>query len=105
MKILMTKDLADTLLMQPENNLKIFISAINRIKDLNKTQLLALESIVPLSRKNNIDYYAYEISNAIYVLFTFRPKKTMILVDIMRLTDDGKLEFLLDGSNTGENET
>lgn len=94
MKVLMTKELTEALEKLPIERIKSFISAIDRIKDLNKTEMLALDKTVKLSREGSIDFYAYEISDPYYVLFAFKPKKTMILLDVMEIVDGNSLKFL-----------
>ena len=94
MKVLMTKELSEALEKLPVDRIKSFIHAIDRIKDLNKTEILALDKTVKLSKEGSIDFYAYEISDPYYVLFAFKPKKTMILLDVMEIVNGDTLKFL-----------
>lgn len=94
MKIKLTKDLSDALLKQPNEIVKKFIEAIDRIKDLNKTEILALDKTVVLTRVDNVDVYAYNLGGSMYVLFAFLPQKTMLLLDVIELVDGKELKFL-----------
>lgn len=95
MKVIMTNDLSEALLKLPVEKIKSFINAIDGIKDLNKSEILALDKTIKLAEKNNTELYAYEISDPFYVLFAFLPKQTIILIDIMELIDGKDLKFLV----------
>ena len=65
------------------------------IRDLNKTEIRALDKTIKLSREGNIDFYAFEIGENHYILFSFLPKKRMLLMDVMELIDGDNLKFLV----------
>lgn len=94
MKVLMRNELSEALMKLPIDRIKSFISAIDRIKDLNKTEIIALDKTTKLFREGSVDFYAYEISYPYYVLFAFKPKKTMVLLDVMEIVDDDSINFL-----------
>lgn len=90
----MIKKLYDAVEKLPSDKIKRIIRATDEIKGLSKTQILALNKTVKLSKDGSFDMYAYEISYPIYALFTFKSKRELILLDIMEITDDNTLKFL-----------
>lgn len=94
MKVVLTKDLSDALLKRPKDEVRGFIDKVDRIKDSNKTEIISLDSVVKLTNVDNRDVYAYNIDMSAYILFVFMPKKTMLLLDVIELTDDNKIKSL-----------
>lgn len=99
MKVLMTHRLYEAIEKLPVDKIKLFVNAIDKIEDLNKTEILKLDKIVKLSKEGEKELYAYEMGEPYYALFMFRPKKTMIILDIMKMVDRDSIEFLVSTKN------
>lgn len=94
MKIYLTNELSDALLKLPKEQIKKFIDAVDRIKDLNKTEILNLDKTVELFKEKGVSFYAYNLYGNTYVVFAFRPKKIMLLLDVMEMKDED-LNFMV----------
>lgn len=86
MKILLTNDFSDTMMGQERVVVTTFLAAIEKIRDLTKTQILALDTVVDLSSpKDKTKLFAYNVEDKTYVVFSFTNKNEMVLVDYVRL--------------------
>ena len=86
MKILLTNDFSDTMMGQERVVVTTFLAAIEKIRDLTKTQILALDTVVDLSSpKDKAKLFAYNVEDKTYVVFSFTNKNEMVLVDYVRL--------------------
>ena len=86
MKILLTNDFSDTIMGQERVVVTTFLAAIEKIRDLTKTQILALDTVVDLSSpKDKTKLFAYNVEDKTYVVFSFTNKNEMVLVDYVRL--------------------
>ena len=94
MKIYLTNELSEALLKLPREEIDRFIDSVDRIKDLNKTEILNLDKTVELFKENGVSFYAYNLFESTYVLFSFKPKKTMVLLDVIELDND-ELTFMV----------
>lgn len=52
-----------------------------------------------MSKEGEKELYAYEMEELYYALFMFGQKKTMIILDIMRMVDRNSIEFLVSSKN------
>ena len=86
MKILLTNDFSDTMMGQERVVVTTFLAAIEKIRDLTKTQILALDTVVDLSSpKDKTKLFAYNVEDKTYVVFSFTNKNEMVLVDYVTL--------------------
>ena len=86
MKILLTNDFSDTIMGQERVVVTTLLAAIEKIRDLTKTQILALDTVVDLSSpKDKTKLFAYNVEDKTYVVFSFTNKNEMVLVDSVRL--------------------
>ena len=104
MKIFITDELSDVLLKQSKEYVDFFISRIDKVKDLNKTEFLSLEGVVELQKVDNVEMYAYPLEESSYVVFASMPPKKVLLVDIVNMVDKNTLRSLVFDKNISEEE-
>ena len=102
MKIFITDELSDVLLKQSKEYVDFFISRIDKVKDLSKTEFLSLEGVVELQKVDNVEMYAYPLEESSYVVFASMPPKKVLLVDIVNMMDKNTLRSLVFDKNISE---
>ena len=86
MKILLTNDFSDAMLNQEKSIISTFLGSLKKIRDLTKTEILALDTVVDLSSlKDKTKLFAYNVEEQTYVVFSFTKKNEMILIDYVKL--------------------
>lgn len=104
MKILLTNDFSDVMMKQEKAVFTNFLASIEKIRDLTKTQLLALVTVVDLSSpKDKTKLYAYNIEEKNYIVFSFSSKNEMILLDYVKLQNGGVISLTYPNTSTTEN--
>ena len=104
MQIFISKDFSSKLIERTEKEMKVFNEKINELKSMNKTTILNRDDVVVLTSNENITVYAYNIQSSVYVLFAFKEKNEIVLLDELKFISKNKIESLVygDTNNVGE---
>ena len=82
MKIFLTNGFSEKMGEQPKDELLQFIEYVDKLTQLNKKQILALDSVFLLSSPEDKEkVYAYSIPNDFFVVFSFTSKNQLLLLD------------------------
>ena len=101
MKILLTNDFGDAMIKREKEEVSHFIASIDKLSDMTKTQILALDTVIDLSvADEKTKLYAHNISGKNYVIFSFTKKNEMLLVDYVQLHNGGVVSTTYPNSST-----
>ena len=104
MQIFVSKDFSSKLVKRTEEEIKFFNEKINVLKSMSKTEIVNREDIVVLTSNKNIIVYAYNIQPSVYVLFAFKEKNEIVLLDELKMISKNEIESLVYGELSNKEE-
>ena len=94
MQIYISKAFSAALSNRTEEDMKIFNNRVNILKGMNKTEIIEFNDVIELDKAKNIILYAYNIQDSIYVLFAFKDKNMLVLLDEIELIGKDSIKSL-----------
>lgn len=104
MQIYISKAFSSALSGRSENEIKLFKEKIDILKSKNKTDIIALNDVVELTNEKNFVLYAYNLQASVYVLFAFKEKNKLILLDEIELISKDKIKSLVYSNETKQDD-
>lgn len=92
MEVLFGNKITDYINKLPQEEQTGILSVIKPLKAKTKSEIEQLKETSVLSEEEEPVIYGYYMGDSKYALFGFRDKKTLVIVDIVRLVDK-KIEF------------
>lgn len=94
-RVFISKAFSNAIVNLPEKDLKILNEKIDLLKNMSRNDILESEDIFKLIDKKDLVVYAYNLQGPAYVLFTFKEKSKIVLVDKIELIGDDELVSLV----------
>ena len=105
MQIFVSKTFSSKLMERTEEQLKMLNDRINELKSMNKTDIINREDVAELTRNKGVTVYAYHMQDSTFVLFAFKEKNEIVLLDEFKLIGKNEVESLIYGKlNNNDNE-
>ena len=95
MQVFVGKLFASMIENYPEEEKRRFIENINPLKKMSKTDIINSDCIVQLPNTNQIILYAYNTQGSMYLVFTFKDKNTLVLLDEIELINNREIRSLV----------
>lgn len=95
MKIFMSKAFASAISERSKEEVESFNEEISELKEMNKTDIVNLDKVVELTDSKNMLIFAYNTRESVYVVFAFKSKNEMVILDEVELIDGNKLKSLV----------
>ena len=94
-RVCISKAFSNAIVNLPEGDLKIFNEKIDLLKNMSQKDIIESKDIFKLIDEKDLVVYAYNLQESTYLLFTFKEKSKIVLVDKIELIGDDELKSLV----------
>ena len=95
MRVFISKAFSNAIVKLPKGDMKIFNEKIDLLKNMSQKDIIESKDIFKLIDEKDLVVYAYNLQKSTYLLFTFKEKSKMVLVDKIELIGDDELKSLV----------
>jgi len=95
MNAFVRKDLISALDTLPDEEKSIFMTKVKELRKTVKNDIADSKEVVILEKNSEFPLYAYHIEKSFYILFTFKDKQSILILDRIELLGNNELESLV----------
>lgn len=88
MRVYISKSFASALEKEMKEKFDSINTAINILKDMSQSDIVASKDIIELTNTKDMVLYAYNIQASKYIVFTFEDENRLVLLDEIELIED-----------------
>jgi mRNA-degrading endonuclease RelE of RelBE toxin-antitoxin system len=94
-RVFISKAFSTAILNLPRKEKEIFNEKVDILKNMTQKDITESDAVIKLIDKKDLVVYAYNIQASVYVLFTFKEKNKIILLDEIELINDNEIKSLV----------
>ena len=95
MQIYISKSYSSVLSTRSKDELELLKKIVSDLKDKNKTAIIEMDNVIVLSKDKDIILYALNMQDNKYIVFSFKEKNTMVLLDEIALISNDEIQSLV----------